>query len=93
MLPATTAEVRLELAKSARSGGSVPSTNRFPASIPAPGTIYDCPIPPKRRSLPRNRPESGECRLNLLLGWTLIGWVGVFLWASLARTEDQAILP
>ena len=31
--------------------------------------------------------------LNLLLGWTLIGWVGVFLWASLARTEDQAILP
>jgi hypothetical protein len=30
---------------------------------------------------------------NLLLGWTLIGWVAVFLWASLARTEDQAILP
>jgi hypothetical protein len=31
--------------------------------------------------------------LNLLLGWTLIGWVGVFLWASLARTEDTPVLP
>ncbi|HWB50431.1 MAG TPA: superinfection immunity protein [Stellaceae bacterium] len=31
--------------------------------------------------------------LNLLLGWTLIGWFVVFLWASLARTEDQAVLP
>jgi hypothetical protein len=31
--------------------------------------------------------------LNLLLGWTLIGWVGVFLWATLARAEDTAILP
>ncbi len=31
--------------------------------------------------------------VNLLLGWTLIGWVGVFLWASLARTEETAILP
>jgi hypothetical protein len=26
---------------------------------------------------------------NLLLGWTLIGWVVVFLWASLAATEDE----
>jgi hypothetical protein len=31
--------------------------------------------------------------LNLLLGWTLIGWIGVFLWATLARTEDGAVLP
>jgi hypothetical protein len=31
--------------------------------------------------------------LNLLLGWTLIGWIGVFLWATLARAEDTAILP
>jgi uncharacterized membrane protein len=26
--------------------------------------------------------------VNILLGWTLIGWIAVFLWASLARTED-----
>ncbi|HEY1797454.1 MAG TPA: superinfection immunity protein [Stellaceae bacterium] len=23
--------------------------------------------------------------VNLLFGWTLIGWIGVFLWALLAR--------
>lgn len=26
---------------------------------------------------------------NILLGWTLIGWIAFFLWASLARVEDQ----
>ena len=26
---------------------------------------------------------------NILLGWTLIGWIVVFLWASLAHVEDQ----
>ena len=26
---------------------------------------------------------------NILLGWTLIGWIAVFLWASLAHVEDQ----
>jgi hypothetical protein len=27
--------------------------------------------------------------VNILLGWTLIGWIAVFLWASLTRIEDQ----
>lgn len=27
--------------------------------------------------------------LNIVFGWTLIGWIVVFLWASLARTESQ----
>lgn len=26
---------------------------------------------------------------NILLGWTLIGWIAVFLWASLTHVEDQ----
>jgi hypothetical protein len=26
---------------------------------------------------------------NILVGWTLIGWIVVFLWASLARVEDE----
>lgn len=27
--------------------------------------------------------------LNILFGWTLIGWVLVFLWAALARPAAQ----
>jgi hypothetical protein len=27
--------------------------------------------------------------VNIPLGWTLIGWILVFLWASLAETEDE----
>jgi hypothetical protein len=27
--------------------------------------------------------------VNILLGWTLIGWVGVFLWALLTPVEEQ----
>lgn len=27
--------------------------------------------------------------VNILLGWTLIGWIGVFLWALLVPVEDQ----
>ena len=27
--------------------------------------------------------------INILLGWTLIVWVVVFLWASLARVERE----
>jgi hypothetical protein len=27
--------------------------------------------------------------VNILLGWTLIGWIGVFLWALLVQVEDQ----
>ncbi|HXC27493.1 MAG TPA: superinfection immunity protein [Stellaceae bacterium] len=29
--------------------------------------------------------------LNILLGWTLIGWIGVFLWASLAHVESEFV--
>jgi uncharacterized membrane protein len=29
--------------------------------------------------------------LNILLGWTLIGWFVVFLWALLTRVEDQPV--
>jgi len=29
--------------------------------------------------------------VNILLGWTLIGWIGVFLWALLTQVEDQPI--
>jgi len=28
--------------------------------------------------------------VNILLGWTLIGWIGVFLWATLGRAPDRA---
>jgi hypothetical protein len=27
--------------------------------------------------------------LNIIFGWTLIGWIAVFLWASLARTPEE----
>jgi len=27
--------------------------------------------------------------LNILLGWTLIGWIVAFLWALLAQTESE----
>lgn len=27
--------------------------------------------------------------VNVLIGWTLIGWIVVFLWAALGRVEDQ----
>jgi uncharacterized membrane protein len=27
--------------------------------------------------------------INILLGWTLIGWLAVFLWALLTRVEEQ----
>jgi hypothetical protein len=26
---------------------------------------------------------------NIFLGWTLIGWIAVFLWAALAPAEEQ----
>jgi hypothetical protein len=28
--------------------------------------------------------------LNILLGWTLIGWIIIFLWALLAHTESES---
>ena len=27
--------------------------------------------------------------VNILLGWTLIGWIAVFLWASLTYVESE----
>jgi uncharacterized membrane protein len=38
----------------------------------------------------RQHPHRQEVTLvNILLGWTLIGWIGVFLWASLAHVESE----
>ena len=38
----------------------------------------------------REHPRRQELAVvNILLGWTLIGWIGVFLWASLVQTEDE----
>jgi endonuclease/exonuclease/phosphatase family metal-dependent hydrolase len=83
-LQAATAEVRLEPAKSARFSGPVPSNDRLAASIPVAGTISNCPIPPKERSLPRNRQESGEYRLILEL--RRIGWGRCRLKPAIRRT-------
>ena len=33
--------------------------------------------------------RAGLAVFNIFLGWTLIGWIAVFLWAALARVEDQ----
>jgi hypothetical protein len=27
--------------------------------------------------------------VNILLGWTLIGWIAVFLWALLVQVENE----
>jgi len=27
--------------------------------------------------------------VNIIIGWTLIGWLVVFFWAALSRVEDQ----
>ena len=29
--------------------------------------------------------------VNILLGWTLIGWIAFFLWALLTQVEDQPV--
>jgi hypothetical protein len=31
----------------------------------------------------------GVAVFNIFLGWTLIGWIAVFLWAALAPVEEQ----
>ena len=42
----------------------------------------------------REHPHRGTIAIvNILIGWTLIGWIVVFLWAALGRVEEQAILP
>lgn len=38
----------------------------------------------------REHPRRQDIALvNILLGWTLIGWVAVFLWASLTHIESE----
>ncbi|HTW51723.1 MAG TPA: superinfection immunity protein [Stellaceae bacterium] len=38
----------------------------------------------------RQHPRRQEVTLvNILVGWTLIGWIGVFLWAALAHVESE----
>jgi hypothetical protein len=38
----------------------------------------------------REHPHRTELAVvNIFLGWTLIGWIAVFLWAALARVEEQ----
>jgi uncharacterized membrane protein len=27
--------------------------------------------------------------VNIVLGWTLVGWIGAFLWATLTETPDE----
>jgi hypothetical protein len=34
--------------------------------------------------------QAGIIVLNLLLGWTVLGWVGALIWALSAETESQA---
>ena len=34
----------------------------------------------------------GIAVLNILLGWTVIGWIGALLWAVSAETEQEAKL-
>jgi hypothetical protein len=36
--------------------------------------------------------QAGIIVLNLLLGWTVLGWVGALIWAVHAETESQAKL-
>ena len=38
------------------------------------------------RELPRRQDVA---LVNILLGWTLIGWIGVFLWAALTHVENE----
>lgn len=38
----------------------------------------------------REHPRRQDIALvNILLGWTLIGWIAVFLWASLTHVESE----
>jgi hypothetical protein len=34
--------------------------------------------------------QAGIIVLNLLLGWTVLGWLGALIWALSAETESQA---
>jgi uncharacterized membrane protein len=38
----------------------------------------------------REHPRRQEITVvNIILGWTLIGWIGAFLWATLVETPDE----
>ena len=38
----------------------------------------------------REHPRRQDVALvNILLGWTLIGWIAVFLWAALTHVESE----
>jgi len=40
----------------------------------------------------REHPRRGAIGVaNILIGWTLIGWVVVFLWAALGHVEEQPV--
>jgi len=40
----------------------------------------------------RKKPNTGVIfALNLLLGWTLIGWIGALVWASLNEKDNRQI--
>jgi hypothetical protein len=60
---ATTAKVRLDTGQSARFSVSVPSSPAAICFLPALGAILPLPKPVKGTTLPRNRRESGECRV------------------------------
>jgi hypothetical protein len=62
--------VGFDPAKSAHFSGSVPSNDRLAAFIPAASTTYWLLKPVKGATLSRNRRESGECRLKMLISGT-----------------------
>ena len=38
----------------------------------------------------REHPQRGLILiLNLIFGWTLLGWILIFLWAALGRSEPE----
>jgi len=37
----------------------------------------------------RHRNRAAILTLNLLLGWTMLGWIGALVWSMTANTERQ----
>ena len=52
------------------------------------GAIYLIPTYVAKRRDARNR--TGLILLNLIFGWTGVGWIGSLIWALSAETEEQA---
>jgi D-serine deaminase-like pyridoxal phosphate-dependent protein len=63
---ATEGEACLDAGQSARASLPVPATACFDRLLLPLGTICRCQSRSEARSCPRNRRESGECRLNAL---------------------------